>query len=567
METSKQLELKLDQIHKKSYPAYKSLQGSYQFGTFLLSINHVQGDPFAAPSKLSIDVPQKFAGFPNEYFETKHRKIALEDYLTRLFYLQIEDFNFKAKGSGKSGLLSISRCGQQVLNRTSCSIDSKTVTIQLEVGFPANGRTINATELKKILFDFLPICITKSLFYKNLNANQVKDTIDLSDDQQYIREKMKEIGLCAFVANGSLLPRESGVSQKPLKNAVPFLSPKTMEVTFDLPHFGKIVGMGIKKGITLIVGGGYHGKSTLLKALEMGVYNHIRKDGREFVITDDTAVKIRAEDGRSVHQVDISMFINHLPNKVDTTSFQTLDASGSTSQAANVIEAMEAGTELLLIDEDTCATNFMIRDALMQSVISAEKEPITPFIDRIRQLYEQEGISTILVAGSCGAYFYIADTILHMDCYKPYDITTTTKKLCMEQGDSFLMKSLPYHSPITRRLLQTKKKGKGDRDRIKVKIYGKEQILLDKETIDLRYVEQLIDSEQTAALSYILKYAIEHCMDGTMDIKEIVKTIEDKIATKGMFSLTGMSYLPCPMAIPRTQEIYACLNRFRQYHK
>ena len=200
-----------------------------------------------------------------------------------------------------------------------------------------------------------------------------------------------------------------------------------------LPHAGKIQGMGIKKGITLIVGGGYHGKSTLLKALELGVYNHIAGDGREYVITDDTAMKIRAEDGRSIKKVDISMFINDLPNGKDTSAFCTEDASGSTSQAANVVEAMEAGAETFLIDEDTSATNFMIRDELMQRVVNREDEPITPFIDRIRELYEQYGISTILVAGSSGSYFHVADCIVQMNRYKPQEITAFAKE---EAADS-----------------------------------------------------------------------------------------------------------------------------------
>ena len=167
---------------------------------------------------------------------------------------------------------------------------------------------------------------------------------DLAEDQQYIRDHLKEQGLVAFVADASILPRESGVSGRPMKDAVKFTAPESMKVSFVLPHAGKIQGMGIKKGITLIVGGGYHGKSTLLKALELGVYNHIAGDGREYVITDDTAMKIRAEDGRSIKKVDISMFINDLPNGKDTSAFRTEDASGSTSQAANVVEAMEAGS-------------------------------------------------------------------------------------------------------------------------------------------------------------------------------------------------------------------------------
>ena len=80
-----------------------------------------------------------------------------------------------------------------------------------------------------------------------------------------------------------------------------------------------------------------------------------------------------------------------------------------------------------MIDEDTSATNFMVRDDFMQQVISREKEPITPFLERARDLYEKAGISTILVAGSSGAFFYIADTILQMDCYRALDITESVK--------------------------------------------------------------------------------------------------------------------------------------------
>ena len=209
----------------------------------------------------------------------------------------------------------------------------------------------------------------------------------------------------------------------PMKDAVTFQSPDSMEVTMDLPHKGKIKGMGIRKGVTLIVGGGYHGKSTLLKALELGVYNHIAGDGREYVITDDSAMKLRAEDGRSIQNVDISMFIHNLPNGKDTLSFYTEDASGSTSQAANTVEAIEMGSSVFLIDEDTSATNFMIRDELMQRVVQRDVEPIIPFIDRVRELYESYGISTILVAGSCGSYFHKADTILQMNRYEPMEIT------------------------------------------------------------------------------------------------------------------------------------------------
>ena len=306
--------------------------------------------------------------------------------MIRRFHKQADKFCFQAKGSGKSGIITVSRCGQEILERTACEITAKEIIVRFEVGFPANGRTINATELEKILFDFIPVCVEQSLYYEKTPKQELEKTIHLAEDQRYIREEMKRQNIVAFVADGSILPRESGVSDRPLKDGIPFQSPETMAVTLKLPHKGTLRGMGIKKGITLIVGGGYHGKSTLLKALERGVYNHITGDGREYVITDETALKLRAEDGRKITNTDISLFINHLPNGKDTKSFSTLDASGSTSQAANIIEGIEAGSRLLLIDEDTSATNFMVRDELMQKIVAREKEPITPFLERARDL-------------------------------------------------------------------------------------------------------------------------------------------------------------------------------------
>ena len=563
MQTSTELKNLLNRIDHKSYPAYKDTKGVYQFPGYQLSIDHVQGDPFASPSKLSIHMKGAVSAFPKELYETEHRRIALQDYLTRQFARAVERYAFKAKGSGKSGLIAISRCNQEVLERTACKIDPKSgdLILRLEAGFPANGRTINARELMKILFEFLPESVENSLYYKNSDKKKIQQTVFLADDQQYIREQLPKMGLAAFVADGSILPRESGISSRPMKGAVAFTSPEELKVTMELPHQGKISGMGIRKGITLIVGGGYHGKSTLLKALELGVYNHISGDGREYVITDDTAMKIRAEDGRSIKKTDISMFINDLPNGKETRGFYTEDASGSTSQAANVIEGVEAGAKLLLIDEDTSATNFMIRDELMQRVIHRDMEPITPFIERIRELYDNYGVSTIIVAGSSGAYFHIADSIVQMDRYVPRDITELAKK----EAEGFPVLSGPEQraeDPVFTRCPGQNRALSGN-DRIKMKTLGKEAVQINRESIDLRYVEQLVDSEQVSALGYCVKYAEKHLLDGRKSIQTVVEELEKKIRKDGLAGLCESSSNVAALAVPRKQEIHACLNRYR----
>lgn len=565
----------MQNIDHKSYPAYKDTKGSYDFGSYILSIDHVQGDPFAAPSDISVYVEGTKGAFPKGSYDTREKRTALEDYLLRHFGRKLAAFNRMAKGSGKSGAVGITRPGQEILERTACVVNASdgSVKVRLHVGFPANGRTINSRELIKILYEFLPECVENTLFYTAYDTKrkeEVKAVGELAEDQAQIRRQLKEQGLVAFVANGAVLPRESGASDRPMKNAVEFVSPPSMEVTIDLPNRGKITGMGIRKGITLIVGGGYHGKSTLLKALELGVYNHIAGDGREYVITDETAVKSRAEDGRSIRNVDISMFIDNLPNGKDTVSFTTEDASGSTSQAAGVSESIEAGAEVLLMDEDTSATNFMIRDELMQRVVLRDQEPIIPFIDRVRELYEAHGVSTVLVAGSSGSYFYVADVIIQMDCYRPYDITERAKKeaakyrahAAAESGTGEA--SGPYGEDSARKTARLTHRRvllpvrAFQEPRLKIKTMGTDSISVDRESIDLRLVEQLVDEEQLCALGQLMKYVHLHLADGKKSLPEIVELLDRMMDEKGLEAVTAKA-----AARPRRQEIFACINRYR----
>lgn len=594
MKRASELEQLLNSIDHRGYPAYKSLAGCYDFTHYMLSIDHVQGDPYASPSRLSIYVNLKKAAFPAEYLDAPYKRTALSDYVLRAFGHTVSRFAFKAGGSGKSGLIGVSRPGQEVLSRSACEFTPKELIVRFEVGFPAAGRTVLAGELHKILFEYLPKCVTASLFYRSLPEKEVREAVFLSEDQHFIRMKLDALGLTAFVADGAVLPRESGVSDRPMQKAVSFRSPDSLAVTLQLPHHGPLRGMGIKKGIALIAGGGYHGKSTLLKALERGVYDHIAGDGREYVITDSTAVKLRAEDGRKITEVDISLFINDLPNGADTRRFSTLDASGSTSQAAAIVEGIEAGSRLFLIDEDTSATNFMVRDALMEQVVSKKHEPITPFLERARDLYEKAGISTILVVGSCGSYFYIADTVLQMDCYKTFDITEQVRDVLEKNGpqnfraDSFSMpkasrvpaltkKAVPHNSgsigkndpekkaapAATRNRSDHRHEHTASRhEHAKVKTLGKTSLMLDRETLDLRCVEQLVDGEQTAALSYLLRYTKERYAGTGISLDRLVDELEQLILNQGLAAVCDSAYVPVNLALPRRQEIFACFNRY-----
>ena len=562
MKNSEILKRDLDRIDGKSYRLYKDLQGEYDFGKYILSIDHVQGDPFASPSRIRVIVKQQIAKFPKELFDNKNKNIAVADFLTREFYSNINRCNNKVYGAGKSGLIAISRCPQEILDRTSIIIDEDKIEARFYIGFPANGRSVLSRELEKILYNVIPNIVEKTLLYKNINIEKLVNRVKLVQDQEYIRRELNNRGLVAFIANGSMLPRESGISTKALRAGKVFVSPKELEVEFDTKSQGKISGMGIKKGISLIVGGGYHGKSTLLKALELGVYNHIEGDGREFVITDGSALKVRAEDGRCVTKTDISLFISNLPNGKDTVEFQTENASGSTSQAANIIEGIESGAKVILIDEDTSATNFMMRDDLMQKLVSKEKEPITPFIEVVKPLFEQKGISTIMAVGSCGDFFDVANSVIQMDNYEVKDVTKEAKELSKGHiikriNDRSLKLDIAFNRVINAGTIKAGEKG------VKVKAIGLDLLSINKEEIDLKAVEQIVDAEQVNAIGSIMKWTEANIMKKGLGFENMLNEIICEIEKNGLISMETIKGGSGSLAMPRKQEIMAAYNRYR----
>ena len=558
MKNLSDLKRELEKIDGRGYKTYKTLEGQYSFEDYILSIDHVQGDPFASPSRIRVIVNNN-NNFPKNLFDEKYKKITICDFLTRLFSKNIYKYGEKVFGSGKSGLIEISKCSQQVIERTSIIINNEKIEARFYVGFPARGRSVLSKELEKILFNIIPNIVKNTLIYNNINIKALNDKLKLLEDQEFIRKQLKDKKLIAFIANNSILPRESGISQKPLKDGKKFISPKELEVEFNTPNRGLIKGMGIPEGITLIVGGGYHGKSTLLKALELGVYNHIEGDGREFVITDNTALKVRAEDGRAITKTDISLFINNLPNGKDTKKFYTENASGSTSQAANIIEGIESGTKLFLIDEDTSATNFMIRDSVMQQLVSKDKEPITPFIDVARSLYKQKGISTILVAGSSGDFFDIADLVIQMDNYEPYEVTKKAKALSrgITNVNENLRVDIDFNRVILKGTIESSPKG------VKVKTLGKDGISINKENIDLRAVEQIVDNEQLNTIGAIMKYAENKLMGKNLTLAQIADNITEELKNN-LIGIENIKGGYGNFAIVRKQEIMCAYNRYRK---
>lgn len=567
--TAEDLSLLFRKIDHHGYKAYKELRGTWAFRNFNLIIDHVQGDPFAAPSRVRVRVPMELAGFPGDTYRgmgepgalsenrtvqnpSRSREIALRDFLTRQFGRACRSGGKVQgrgrSGSGKSGLIEIDLPGQEVIERSSCFVNDRFVEVRFVVGLPAFGRRIAGGLADELLLRRVPDIVEKALFFEKLDQNsrdQLYHAVETAEDADALRMALAGSKLVAFVADGAILPRRSGVDERPMSDseAIPFIAPDSLRVAFNLPNRGRITGMGIPRGVTLIVGGGYHGKSTLLNAIQQGVYNHFPGDGREFVVTNPLAFKIRAEDGRRIEKTSITPFISNLPYGRDTDVFSSENASGSTSQAANIIEGVEAGASALLIDEDTSATNFMIRDHRMQELVAKENEPITPFIDKVGQLFSEQGVSTLLVIGGSGDYFDVADLVIGMNAYVPQDVTDEAKRIAekyrseraREGGEGFgrFIERAPLPSGIDPR--------RGRRE-VKLNIRGARLIDFGIERIDLSAVEQLIHPGQARSIAAAMIIGRE-LMDGHRSIAEILDLIMEELEKGGLDVLSGSTAL------------------------
>jgi predicted ABC-class ATPase len=554
------LEATLDRIDRRGYGAYKDLSGSHDFGPFVLFVDRVQRDPFAPPSLIRIRTKEN--RFDPTLFENSVRRVAFEDFLTRSVVREIRRVVRGNLGSGGSGRVEIQLTSQTVLPRTSMVVEPGYVEARIAVGLPARGRSVDARAAKTVLLEELPEVVRGGLHPApegGVDVEKARLHVETVEDANHLRGLLLGLGLVAFVADGSVLPRESGASDRPLRDgAVPFGSPVEFRVEVELPNRGLISGMGIPEGVTLVAGGGFHGKSTLLSALSWGVYDHVPGDGRELVVAQGDAVKVRAEDGRSVSGVDISAMIGDLPGGRATKDFSTRNASGSTSQAANIAEAIEVGTSLLLVDEDTSATNFMIRDERMRELV--RREPISPFIDLVRPLHRSLGVSTVVVVGGVGDYLDVADRVILLEDYAPSDATPRSREVT---------RKFPPRAPLAESDVLPPRERTIDTSSIDLR-RGKRQtargrglhtIELGSERVDLSYLEQLAEAGQTEAVARVIR---EWAAAGEVrGVGELVREALASVSEKGLDSLGTYRGHPGEMSLPRAQELAAAINRVR----
>jgi predicted ABC-class ATPase len=551
------LQATLDRIDRKGYGAYKDLSGTYDLGSFSLFIDRVQRDPFAPPSLIRVRTKENT--FDPGLFENAVRRVAFEDFLARAVDAAIREVVRGNRGTGGSGRVEIQRPSQVVVPRSSMVVSPQYVEARMAVGLPARGRTVDARAARTVLLEELPGVVRRALAPDGVDVDLARLHVETVEDADNLRRRLPELGLVAFVADGSILPRESGASDKPLREgAVPFEGPEELRVSVELPNRGEIVGMGIPEGVTLVAGGGFHGKSTLLSALSWGVYDHAAGDGREYVVARPDAVKIRAEDGRSVAGVDISAMIGELPRGRSTQNFSTPNASGSTSQAANIAEALEVGTSLFLVDEDTSATNFMIRDERMRELV--RKEPISPFMDLVRPLHRTLGVSTVVVVGGVGDYLDVADRVILMEDYEPSDATPQAREVTSKFPPRAPVGDKDIRPPKGRRVRASSIDLRRGRREI-AHGRGLRVIEFGRERVDLSYLEQLAEAGQTQAIARVIG---EFAAAGeSRRVKEVVEEALDSIVENGLDFLGNFRGHPGELSLPRAHEVAAAINRIR----
>ncbi|HCG7912631.1 ABC-ATPase domain-containing protein [Vibrio parahaemolyticus] len=544
-----QLTATLKKIEKQNYRAYQQIKGQYDFTDFTLFIDHVQGDPYASASRFRATRAWSLTGLEWLKDESPAFQRAARDFIARSF----EQF------AKQENTVSIALNGQTVLDSTAVLFTEEGIELRFRVNLPADGRSVLGKKANNILTFHLPKFIRRATLERELDKEAMVMHCQVVEDQSALREQLEAHNLVAFVANGSVLPRIAGNCDLPMKEAVEFTAPESLQVTLHAPNKGYVTGLGIPKGITLIVGGGFHGKSTLLNAIERSIYDHIPGDGREYIVTDQKAMKIRAEDGRCVHHLNLSNYINHLPMGKDTADFSTQDASGSTSQAAWLQESIEAGATSLLIDEDTSATNFMIRDERMQALVAKGDEPITPLVDRIGQLRDELDISTIIVMGGSGDYLDVANTVIQMHDYQAVDVTEKAKQVIAQhptQRHNESEESLQTFRPRALNrvaLMNILTDGK-----FRVSAKGKDSLRFGKEFTDLSALEQIESADEVNAIGWLWFQLAQ--LPGWCN--NPAKEIEEMLSGEWHASLPKQGDL----AKPRTLDVMAALNRMRKSH-
>ncbi len=552
---------KLITMNGKGFQVYQDLAGAYRFDRFILYLDSIQPDPMAAASRARVRVDQAEAQIPPDLWDSPVRRMALLDYLSRAMAEAIRK-HVRARWSGRIPPLAVDAGGQTVLTRATVSVGPDHVDVRLAIGLPSEGRKVLAKAAQTLLLEELPAVVAAGLTWPRPDSEAARQHVHTIEDSEALRDALEPLGLVAFVADGSLLAREPGPVDGPLRGgrAVPLRAPDGLAVTVTLPRRGPVRGLGIRRGVTVIAGGTFHGKSTLLAAIGRAVYPHVPGDGRELVATIPDAVTIRADPGRRVERVDVSAFLREVPQRAEVTALSMEHATGVVSMAAGIAEALEVGTRLLLVDEDDAAITLLARDATMRALIPADREPVTPLLDRVRALWEEHGVSVIIATGGLGDYLAVADTVIVMDDFQPTVADAHAQQLAPRHGLAAAGGvSLPApRCPLPRGLGSLRGR------RLWTEARGRAALGIGRDTLDLAPLWQMVDASQARAAGDAILYAIEKgYVDGHASIVDVMDRVLADVRASGLEVLAFQDGHPGDHALPRRHEVAAVLNRLR----
>lgn len=564
-------------IADQPFQAIHKLHDSYHFPLFEFSFIKMQGSPGANPASIAeVKIALRDSEIPEEFLQSAECKLAVADFLIRRFRHGIDRFAQQNRGKEGSGSFNTIALSQKMLNRDSVLFDDAAIYLRFIISLPAKGQggVFDAEQAWIMLSQELVVIVDAVFFYQHYDEQTrmlLAQFVAVQKTRAAIIQFMQQHGVVAFIANDAVLPRRSGVDDRlsMCESVKTFQSPVSLQIKIPLSDGSSITGMGIKEGITCITGGGYHGKSTLMQAILAGVYAHIPGDGREYVVTREDAFFIRAEEGRSIRNVDISPFISDLPNGLKTSHFSSDNASGSTSQAANIVEAVESGSRLLLFDEDTCATNFLVRDELIKKILDSSLEPIKPLYSTVRSLWKKHHVSMIFVVGGLGYFLQKADTCLLMENYRCHDITAKVRDRLGAIAEEDVAIS---DFAISRRLAvdnfdpayKNQRLNKMMPKRIKNLRNATRQLEYGMDLINLEAVAQVAEAPQVLTIGYCL-LALRNKMNRSDGKSETIRFWIDWLY--GEIAEHGLSVLqpdyPGTLSMPRKYELAAAINRIR----
>lgn len=550
----------LRQIDGHQPSEYSKLAGDFDFTRFVLhNINIPSFESEPCESLFVIHVPQMIAGFPESIYDSPIRRTALEDYLTRKMDDAIQCVSHRQASGLAECRISIARPGQEILPRSSMVIARDYVEARIMVRLPVVLGKIAADEARILFLDYLPEIVNSSLIYCYLNSKELLRFVSLMEDADTIRHDLQSRGMVSFAATGSKLNRHLG-TDLPSQDGARLEVASELEVEVSTPNAGRVRGLTIPVGVTLIIGDNYSGRSELINALAAGIYNHIPNDGREQVISVPDAVHIVAESGRSIQKVDISPFLLTSRTGESTKEFSSSCATPAESQMAGVTEALHVGAQALFFDESSSDPTFLAMDSRVTRLSDTWGGGMASLSDRARQIADDLRVSVVVGACACAAEFIpIADTILLIDNYRVVDITKKARELDLAKPTRFPRCDLPTPNDSYRWVIPSSLDPSLGREEAVIQTNGRLQLLFGRHIVDLSAVPQIADVHQTLAIGWLLYHAKLYHLDDSRTVSEILDLLDKDLATDGMDAITRD--LRGDLARPRRFEIAAALNR------